>query len=234
MTVHRGLKIFLTALFFAVFFWNAYLSLTVLYDHNTGIRIYADLRNDVVGEISASEPFYVSNAQSKAADPQTLPDINETALIQINPEYAAWILIPDTKINYPVVYPKDNTTYLTQTFNAKKQSCGCLFFDAYNPPFSKKNTIIHGHNMKAGDMFGGLKQYLSKNYADAHSELFLYKDGVWSCCRLSFIAVINEEDLLSYASDLSKKEDGKLLTLSTCYGKTKKMIVQWIISESTS
>lgn len=234
MTVRRGLKIFLTAFFFAAFFWNAYLALPVLYDHSTGIRIYADLRNDVVGEISASESFCASNAPGKAADQQTLPDINETALIQINPEYAAWIFIPDTKINYPVVFPKDNKTYLTKTFNGKTQSCGSLFFDAYTQPFSEKNTIIHGHNMKAGDMFGGLKQYLSKSYADAHSELFLYKDGVWSCCRLSFIAVINEEDLLPYLSGLSKKEAGKLLTLSTCYGKTKKMIVQWIISESTS
>lgn len=49
-----------------------------------------------------------------AGEEKDSPD--ETALKEINPEYAAWLYIPGTAVNYPVVFPQDNQTYLEKTF----------------------------------------------------------------------------------------------------------------------
>ena len=106
-----------------------------------------------------------------------LPELDEEMLKDQNHEYAAWIYIPDTVISYPVVFPEDNKTYLTQGFEKNRHSYGCLFFDASAKPFSMVNTVIHGHNMRSGDMFGSLKNYLKQDYADQHTELYLLIDG---------------------------------------------------------
>lgn len=212
-----------------------------------------DLRDRILEE-RALESFSVSTTQEQTKCLQTLPDLNEIALSQINPDYAAWIFIPNTNINYPVVYPKDNAAYLTKTFAGQNRSCGCLFFDCLKSPFSQPNTIIHGHNMKSGDMFGSLKQYLFEEYARAHSNLFLYHDGSWDHYSLYSVYVTDNGDFSPFQSHFPENEDYKrylvssylksrikpqasvdgeeLLTLSTCHGNTQKLILQWIRSGS--
>ena len=40
---------------------------------------------------------------------------------------------------------------------------GSIFMDSANTPdFSDPNTIVYGHNMKSGNMFGRLKKYLDR------------------------------------------------------------------------
>ena len=95
-----------------------------------------------------------------------LPDLDENMLRKQNSEYAAWIFIPDTVISYPIVYPENDRKYLTVGFDQSRHSYGCLFFDSSTQPFSTMNTVIHGHNMRSGDMFGSLKNYLKQDYAD--------------------------------------------------------------------
>lgn len=251
LSVRTGFKKFLIPFFFAAFFGNGYLSLNTIYDHSMGRKAYTDLREDILEERSL-ESFSVDTAKEQTKCLQMLPDINETALFQINPDYAAWIFIPNTNIHYPVVYPKDNSAYLTKTFAGQNQSCGCLFFDCLESPFSKPNTIIHGHNMKSGDMFGGLKQYLFEEYARAHSNLFLYHDGSWVDYRLYSVYITDNGDFFPFQNHFPENEDYKrylvssylksrikpldpvdgeeLLTLSTCHGNKQKLILQWIRS----
>lgn len=254
MSIRQRLPYILIAFFFAAFFWNGYLSLRAIYDHEMGRNTYTTIQHDALKGRDPPESLCENMAQETASDLQNLPDINETTLIQINPDYAAWILIPDTQVQYPVVYPTNNTTYLTKTFDGKKHSCGCLFFESREIPFSTPNTVIHGHNMKAGDMFGGLKQYLSEEYARAHSNLFLYKDGSWIRYQLYSVYVTDESDPFPYQNYFPQKGDyeqylvssykksrvnntglirnEKLLTLSTCHGTAQKLIVQWYLSGS--
>lgn len=87
-----------------------------------------------------------------------------------HPELTGWIRIDDTDVNYPVMQrKKDNSYYLKHAFDGTNSAAGALFMDyrsdAVNPT---TNTIIYGHNMNNGSMFGGLKKYLKENYFNKH------------------------------------------------------------------
>lgn len=252
--MHKSIKNVLVVLFSVGFLWNGYLAVSTIHDHSAGMNAYESIRNDAYENRTILNTETSSVLQSEDEWWKNLPDIDETALSQINSEYAAWIYIPDTKIDYPVVYPENNTRYLTRTFDGKKRACGCLFFDSYVEPFSSHNTIIHGHNMKAGDMFGGLKRYLSQEYADEHSDLFLYKRGDWFRYRLYSVYVVGDGDAFPYQMNFPENGDyekylvsaymkstvkntdpaagDEILTLSTCHGKTQKLIIQWALNGS--
>lgn len=64
------------------------------------------------------------------------------------------------QISYPVVQGKDNSTYLHQTYEKNYNFAGTIFIDYENKrDFSDCNTLVYGHNMKNGSMFGMLKKY---------------------------------------------------------------------------
>ena len=86
-----------------------------------------------------------------------------------NSDTVGWIILPDSKINYPIVKSKDNTEYLTSTFEGKKANSGAIFMDMYCPEdFNCDNTIIYGHNMKNGSMFRALNNMTDKEYFWRH------------------------------------------------------------------
>lgn len=188
-----------------------------------------------------------------AGEKKDSPD--ETALKEINPEYAAWLYIPGTAVNYPVVFPQDNQTYLEKTFAGSRNSCGALFFDCPSVPFISLNTVIHGHNMRSGAMFGGLKEYLSGEYAGAHRTLCLFHQGRWEKYELLSVYLTPDTDTAPYRYMFASAEDYKiyveqccerdmsalqavpvdktqgkrpaLLTLTTCHGPSQKLILHF-------
>ncbi len=93
-----------------------------------------------------------------------------------NDDMAAWLQIPDTVIDYPVMWtPKDENYYLYRGFNKSKNQNGCLILDTDSSldPLTT-NLIIHGHNMKSGAMFGNLTDYADKDYYEKHKQIILY------------------------------------------------------------
>ena len=95
-----------------------------------------------------------------ADDREILPELTE--LYSTNPDLVGVLEVVDTDINYPVVQtPNDPEYYLRRDFYGKDSTAGTLFVDyrcdIVNPT---TNTIIYGHNMRSGTMFGGLKRYL--------------------------------------------------------------------------
>lgn len=86
-----------------------------------------------------------------------------------NPDTVGWIILPDSRINYPIVKSKDNTEYLTTTFEGQTANSGAIFLDMYCAnDFSNLNTIIYGHNMKNGSMFRALNNMTDKEYFWRH------------------------------------------------------------------
>lgn len=88
-----------------------------------------------------------------------------------------WIQIPGIeRINYPIVQnPDDNQFFLTHDWKGEKQSAGAIFMNRYNTPdFTDMNTVIYGHRMKAGSMFGMLKYYEDKDFMDEHPYINIY------------------------------------------------------------
>ena len=79
----------------------------------------------------------------------------------IEVDFVGWIYVdalPD--ISYPIVKGKDNQTYLHQTYEKNYNFAGTIFVDYENSgDFSDCNTLVYGHNMKNGSMFGHLKKF---------------------------------------------------------------------------
>jgi len=93
-----------------------------------------------------------------------------------NEDMAAWIQIPGTNIDYPVMWtPEDETYYLYRDFDGSENKNGCLILDTDScvDPLTT-NLIIHGHNMRSGAMFGNLTDYERETYCQEHNEINLY------------------------------------------------------------
>lgn len=87
-----------------------------------------------------------------------------------------WIQVDGIdRINYPVVQKNDNQFFLTHDWTGASQSAGAIFLNKYNASdFSDMNSIIYGHRMKAGSMFGLLKYFESQSFLDKHHNFYIY------------------------------------------------------------
>jgi len=101
-------------------------------------------------------------------------DIDFDELRKINPDVVAWITIPGTPIDYPIVQGRDNTEYLTKTVDGKFNANGTIFLDyRCEEPFSY-NTIIYGHNMRSTYMFHSLMYYYQdEEFLKAHPYIYI-------------------------------------------------------------
>lgn len=85
-----------------------------------------------------------------------------------NEDFAGWLFIEDTVIDYPVMYtPDDPQHYLHKAFDGSYARSGTLFIDA-SCKLKSNHILIHGHHMKDGSMFGTLPQYQDSEYAGEH------------------------------------------------------------------
>lgn len=93
-----------------------------------------------------------------------------------NPDIYAWIQIPGTKVDYPIVQSSsDDAYYLNHTVAGAEGYPGSIYTESLNKKdFSDKNTVIYGHNMKDGTMFGGLDQYVDPSFMNEHGEVIVY------------------------------------------------------------
>ncbi len=92
------------------------------------------------------------------------------ALRELNPDIVGWIWFEDgNTVNYPVLYSGDDT-YLNTDYKGEGSKAGAIYIEPYNKPdFSDAHTLIYGHNMKDGSMFGVLKKYRTvEDYMEGH------------------------------------------------------------------
>lgn len=112
-------------------------------------------------------------------EPETDIPIDFAALTLQNPDIYAWITVPGTEIDYPVVQnPLDDTFYLTHNTAGQESVGGAIYTELCNSKdFTDPNTVIYGHNMKNGSMFAGLHQYEDKTFFDENREVVIYIPG---------------------------------------------------------
>ena len=103
--------------------------------------------------------------------------IDFESLWEINPEIYAWIRVPNTNIDYPILQhaDEDQSYYLTRDIYGKTTSEGSIYTEYYNSKsFMDPNTILYGHNMKNGSMFHNVRYFAKQDYFDEHQELYIY------------------------------------------------------------
>ena len=177
--------------------------------------------------------------------------IDFDSLQEINPDVIGWLEMEavDT-INYPIVQGEDNDYYLHRTFQGTDNFAGSIFMDYMNKSnFGQRNTIIYGHNMKNGSMFGSLKDYRDQEvynkspYFWIYTPTRIYKYEIFSCAevdkfgqnyQITFQDKEDFQEFIYHAQDQSLYDTGvdvdytdTVVTLSTCTGnEATRFIVQ--------
>ncbi len=94
-------------------------------------------------------------------------------LHEMNPDFFAWIMIPDTNINYPVMYaPKQKDFYLSHDFYKNKASTGVPYLDEKCDP-DGSYYLIFGHRPSVKTMFYHLVDYEERDFWEAHQLIYL-------------------------------------------------------------
>lgn len=96
----------------------------------------------------------------------------------VNKDIYAWIYIPDTEVDYPVLqHPKDDGYYLDHNLDGSQGYPGVIYSESCNAKdFEDPLTVLYGHNMKDGSMFGGLGDFQDKEYFDSHPYIYVYTE----------------------------------------------------------
>lgn len=178
-------------------------------------------------------------------------DSNEISKLKSkNADTIGWIKVPETKIDYPIVQTKDNDYYLTNSFDKKSNQAGWIFVDYRNniKDFDD-NTIIYGHGLVNGLMFGSLKNTLEKNWqANIQKQNIIFNTEAqitqWQIFSVyhikttddyleysfnnsdefnKFISLINNRSAYDFKN--KPNQDDKILTLSTCFNDSERIVV---------
>ncbi|MBO5475687.1 MAG: class B sortase [Bacilli bacterium] len=177
-------------------------------------------------------------------------------LTKLNSDTIGWIRINNTKINYPVVQYKDNKYYLNHDFNKDKNKLGWIFMDYRNNPDNLDyNTIIYGHNMRQGLMFGTIKNMFNKSWYTNNDNLTFEfstdsnyrKWRIFSIYKIdetsnylktnfdskqeykNFINIITNRSVFDF--NYVVEDDDKIITLSTCYGNGVRHVIHAVLIE---
>lgn len=103
--------------------------------------------------------------------------IDFEALWEINPDVYAWIQIPGTNIDYPILQSvvEADEYYLNTTIDGKTGYPGSIYTEKYNATdFSDPVTVVYGHNMKEGTMFSDLHNYTDRAFFDQNAYIYIY------------------------------------------------------------
>ena len=148
------------------------------------------------GATAAPTAAVITEPTKKPTTPTAAPtqpgtDIDLNACLAQNRDFVAWLTIPGTKINYPVVRSDNTEYYLHHLFTGKESKLGCLFSlksSDYQTP--SKNIAIYGHHISHSDaMFSTLMDYKDASYCSAHSLIrvsSLYGDRTYNNAVITY------------------------------------------------
>lgn len=162
-----------------------------------------------------------------------------------NADIYAWLTVPGTDVNYPVLQTEEDDYYLTHNLDHSKGRPGAIYSNAScnNKDFTDFNTIFYGHNMRNGTMFGTLHRFDEADFFEENSTILIYTEENRFTYEIVAVRKVSDVYLPSYynfefkdsqqayidmflgeiTDDISHVREGvtvttddKLLTLSTC------------------
>lgn len=145
-------------------------------------------------------------------------------LQEINPDIIAWIVVPGTKIDYPVLACHQWNEYLHKDYEGKDSKPGSIFVQPETARvFSDFHTIIYGHNMRNRSMFGSLHEFEDKTFFKKHTKIVVFQPGRAIRYRI-FAAGGSHDGSETYRTeykDRKAKEDWIRMIRSESYVKTE-------------
>ena len=198
------------------------------------------LNQHIVPPISLAEEGLPVQQSESAVGEQAMVDLS--AYLAQNPDFVAWLRIPGTNVDYPVVQTDNPDYYLNHTFSGKSSVVGTLFSLAdadYAAP--GRNIAIYGHHLRSSGekMFTSLMRYKNPDFYEdnktvmldslyRHREYTIFavmnmKVGDWEPSRTTFsgdaafMAFVNRAKSESlYDTGVEVGADDHILTLITC------------------
>lgn len=141
-------------------------------EYTKGDSVYDALLEEAVA-FEPAVPGKLPEPDGRKEDGE-FPEVDFSALKEVNQDVAGWLFFPNTVINYPVVQGTDNQYYLKHLVDGTYNANGCLFVDYKNQQdFEDDNILIYGHHMNSGKMFASLVKYQTQSYYDAHPTAYL-------------------------------------------------------------
>ena len=222
-------------------------------EKNAG-KEYEKLQQEVVKE----EPKPVEEPEPEPNPTVEIP-IDFAALQQQNPDVYAWIQVPGTEVDYPILQSSnDNTYYLNHTIDGEEKKEGAIFTENYNTKtFEDPNTVIYGHDMKNGSMFQSIHKYMDRSFFDNNRDIVIYMPNQIFRYKIFAAYLTDNRHLLMNYNFWSKDEyqqylnsifsmrdmnafidtsmevtnEDKIITLSTCYAgiSTQRYLVQAVL-----
>lgn len=109
-------------------------------------------------------------------------NLDWAALHEENEDIYAWIYVPDTDVDYPVLrHPTDNSYYLNHNLDGSEGYPGCIYSEDYNATdFSDVHTVLNGHNISkgenAGTMFSSLHNFEDEKLFEEDHYIYIYTE----------------------------------------------------------
>lgn len=147
--------------------------------------------------------------------------IDWEALWEQNKDVYAWISIPDTRVDYPILqHETENNFYVDHNMDGSAGYPGCITSQVqYNgKDFLDFDTILYGHNMRNGSMFSGLHNFEDQEFFEENRWIYIYLPDGTAYAYLIFAAYESSNELIPYTYDFNT-EEGRTEYLGTVFSK---------------
>lgn len=181
-----GWRGFLLCLFGLIFLASTGVTAWVLLSHHKADVAIQELR-DLARKSSVDSGETMAGADAALSEGEDVSDgdvqlpldrqisMDFSELQQVNGDIIGWLYGEGTNIDYPVLRAEDNDYYLEHLYNGEVNANGSLFADFRNRgDFSDRNTVIYGHHMANGAMFGSLELYRDQDFYETVPTMMLY------------------------------------------------------------
>lgn len=138
---------------------------------------YDNLEN--VAKVEDVDQTVEDSTEESHVEYEGMPVIDFETLQDVNPDIKAWITIPNTQIDYPVMQntsatEEHDTYYLDHTVEGASGLPGAIYIEPINADdFTDSNTVIYGHNMKNGTMFGDLHKFEDDTFFEENQYVYI-------------------------------------------------------------
>ncbi len=184
--------------------------------YHKGNQEYEDIKKAAVTDKDTAE----DDDGQQAKEQRIVVDWD--SMISKNSDYVGWIEM-ESGASYPVVQARDNNYYLHTGLYREYNINGCIFMDCNaDSGWNSRNTIVYGHNMNNGSMFGSNKKYNNEEYARENPYFYIHVKGGYNVYRI-YTYILTDDVTYPYIAELVTDED-----MEEYIRKTKEMSVYWI------
>lgn len=230
---HRGrhlLRIIGIAVCFAVFLFSLFNVISIIQNYREIDKTYEGAAGKFT-EIPVKPP-------EEDGEGTGVPQVDFEALLKVNDDIIGWIYIEGTDISYPLLCGRDNQQYLFQSYEKKYLTAGSIFVDyRCSRDFTDSRTVVYGHNMHNGSMFGKLDKFTKESYMKKHPYVYILLPGGETLkyeVKKTYKADI-EGEVYKLPSDKAEAAEDRKLYLSTCTedsSDTQRFVVECDFAES--